>query len=137
MICRSCSIATCASLVAVAVLATVALGSPPWSGPIGLGSWRLDSPKGMQRWIVVRILPSDTDSAYHIEVLKKRKGDPASKFTWFAALLAVSESALRNRIRGPSSRAENYPETFDSAYRSWSGSPSKDVCSTSVDRCLK
>ena len=86
---------------------------------------------------MVRVVPSAKDQNYHVEVLQKQVSDPAWKFRWLAPHMAVTVDALRSSIRGTSKQLENYPETFENAYRSWAEFRSHDVCATTVESCLK
>jgi hypothetical protein len=115
---------------------TRAISGKHWAGPIGQGTWQLHAPAGMQRWLVVRLIPSPADPNYHVEVLEKASGDPAWKFKWLASHMAVTEDALRSSIRRMSRHPENYPETFENGYTSWIKSQSHPVCSTTVEACL-
>jgi hypothetical protein len=111
-----------------------------WDKPINPGSWRLPAPKGVVRWLIVRKVPSEGDAAFHVEVVQRKASDPPWKFEWLARHLAITESALRQSVQGPVRMAEPYPETYESAYKSWSSSAvagNAAVCRTSVMECVQ
>jgi hypothetical protein len=131
--------AVASTFVVIALTIAAVARAGPYVGAIGLGTWKLASPNGMSRWLTIRKLPSVDDESFHVEILQSKAGDPAWKFTWLAPHLAITERALRISIVGRSSRLTNYPETYESAYRSWlrDNDQHREVCSSSVEQCLK
>jgi hypothetical protein len=100
-------------------------------------SWRLASPKGSHRWVVIHQVPSGEDSSYHIEVLEEKDRDPAWSFARLAPHMAISEHALRMSVLGPSRLRMPYPESYEVAYSRWRSSGHLDICSTSIEQCLQ
>jgi hypothetical protein len=115
---------------------SIPLAEDLWTKPITKGSWFLDTSDGVEQWLVVHAVPSDEDSAFHVEVLQAKTGDPAWKFRRLAPHMAVSEAALRRSIRGRSSRKEPYPEAYEYAYESWRRDGRGKTCTTTVMQCL-
>ena len=118
------------------VAGTILFGSELWSKPIAPGAWKLDAPGGSERWLIVHTLPSSNDANFHVEVLEASSADPPWKFRWLARHMAISETALRRSLLGPSKKRSPYPETYDSAYRTWFRESPGKVCTASVAECL-
>jgi hypothetical protein len=112
----------------------------PWSGPIEAPCWRLASPDGTIRWIEIHPVRDGGDAGvFHLQVLERRTGSAPWRFRSRVAHLAVTESALRASIVGPSQEKRVYPETFDAAYAAWQGlartGARPPVCTTRILTC--
>jgi hypothetical protein len=137
--CRRLSV-VCGCAVVGSLITSLALPDSTWTKPVALdSSWTLDAPQGTERWLAIHAVPTEQDSSFHVEVMEAAIGDPPWKFHWLAPHMAISEDALRRSIRGPSRRRADYPETYESAYRSWlvaSAAGAAKTCTTAVAQCL-
>jgi len=129
-------------LVTLVVLALMAAGQKPDLLTHRPGLWSLPPRGDMVRWVEIHDLDQARKSGlFHIEVLGRRRGDPAWKIEHLLPHMAITTMALRRSIVEPLTAGSVYPETFDDAYRRWQktgasagGAP---ICETTLDECLR
>jgi hypothetical protein len=127
----------------VAVLALMLVASRPPHNLLAHrpGLWSIEPTPTLIRWIEIHHLDDAARSGiFHVEVLARVRGEPASKVQHVAPHLAITTAALQRSVLGPLTRGSVYPETFDGAYAAWkkardAGGPAP-ICESSVLECL-
>jgi uncharacterized protein DUF5086 len=106
------------------------------------GLWSLAPQGDTLRWIEIHNLDeAGRSGVFHVEVLARRRGDPAWKVKHVAPHVAITTAALERSVVAPLTRGAVYPETFDAAYRKWQEARSAGgrapVCDSTIDECLR
>ena len=106
------------------------------------GLWSIEPDGSTTRWVEIHNLEeAKTTGIFHVEVLGRRRGDPAWKIQHLAPHLAITTAALQRSVRKPLTRGSVYPETFDAAYSEWckarDGGGNTPVCSSTVAACIR
>ena len=96
----------------------------------------------MIRWVEIHNLGGAKQTGlFHVEVLGRRRGDPAWKVEHLVPHLAITTAALRRSIVEPLAGLSVYPETFEDAYRLWQkaggAAGKRPICESTVDDCLR
>ena len=106
------------------------------------GLWSLPADGETLRWVEIHNLDEAKRSGvFHIQVLSRRRADPAWQVHSVAAHMAVTVAALKRSVVSRLSTGSVYPERFDDAYRAWLHAQERGgaapICDTTVDRCLR
>jgi len=129
-------------LVALAVLVFSAAAQKPDLLTHRPGLWSLPPQGDMIRWVEIHNLGGAKQTGlFHVEVLGRRRGDPAWKVEHLVPHLAITTAALRRSIVEPLAGLSVYPETFEDAYRLWQkaggAAGKRPICESTVDDCLR
>jgi hypothetical protein len=105
------------------------------------GLWSLPAVGETLRWVEIHnVEEARRSGVFHIQVLSRRRADPAWKVQSVAAHMAITVAALQRSVVSRLSTGSVYPEQFDEAYREWErarrAGTAAPVCDTTVDRCL-
>ena len=106
------------------------------------GLWSLPPEGETLRWVEIHNVEEARQSGvFHIQVLSRRRADPAWKVQSVAAHMAITVAALQRSVVSRLSTGSVYPERFDDAYRAWlrahQAGAAAPICDTTVDRCLR
>ena len=103
--------------------------------------WELSGTDSSVRWLVIHNLAAGKESGvFHVEVLERKRTDPAWRFTRLAAHMAITAAALRASVRKPLRSGRVYPEHFNEAFAEWQKQQKAGtavVCEQDVLDCLK
>lgn len=107
----------------------------------GSGIWSMADTADMHRWLVIHEPDRGRKTGiYHIEVIGRKKSDPAWKIIRLVNHMAITEQALKKSIVTPLDKGAVYPEAFQDALRQWqslNNGKGGAVCRTSVTQCMK
>jgi hypothetical protein len=106
------------------------------------GLWSLPAEGETLRWVEIHdVEEAKRSGVFHIQVLSRRRADPAWKVQSVAAHMAITVAALERSVVSRLLTGSVYPERFDEAYRSWlkarEAGLAAPVCDTTVVRCLR
>jgi hypothetical protein len=129
--------------VILGVLALLA-GAVMSGGPDVPGAhdvWELRGTDSTVRWLVIQDLAAGKESGvFHVELLERKKADPAWRFRRLAAHMAVTAAALRVSVGKPLRSGRVYPEHFEQAFAEWrkqQEAGTATVCERNILDCLK
>jgi hypothetical protein len=103
--------------------------------------WELSGTDRTVRWLVIHNLAEGvTSGVFHVEVLERKRTDPAWHFTHLAPHMAITAAALRASVLKPLKSGRVYPEQFEDAFAQWRKQQvagTATTCERSVLDCLK
>jgi hypothetical protein len=104
------------------------------------GVWSIQSSVKTHRWVVIHNIETrDGQKIYHIEVLSRKRSDPAWQVIHLSPHIAITEIALIKSIIKQKQNGAVYPETYNDAYSKWRSDNNNTggvICTSSIEQCI-
>jgi Domain of unknown function (DUF5086) len=102
--------------------------------------WEIKGKPGKLTWVILHNRKEAKQSGIvHIEIIARKKGDPAWKIEHVCNHMAITVEALTKSTLRPLTKGGVYPESFNNAYAEWEKQAwegTKEICTTSIMECL-